>query len=143
GEAMEFTRETGVSGVGAGTLDHLEAVITDLDQSYSKESPVDQFAVARTYRARVQTLIQARHTFKEGRQLYIYAAWLDEALAWLAHDLGDPLTAEAYAIDCFEHADQVGHGELCAWATDAMASIAMYANRPERAATAVRRGIGK
>src|SRR6266550_802180 len=42
GEAMEFTRLTGVSGVGAGTFDHLEAVITDLDHSYSKESPSDQ-----------------------------------------------------------------------------------------------------
>jgi transcriptional regulator with XRE-family HTH domain len=142
-EAMEFTKEIGVSGVGTGTLDHLEAVIIDLDQSYSKEAPADQFAVARAYRVRVQTLIQGRHTFKEGRQLYVCAAWLDEALAWLSHDLGDPLTAESYAIDCFERADQVGHDELCAWATDAMASIAMYANRPERAATAARRGSGK
>jgi hypothetical protein len=32
GEAMEFTRSTAVSAVGAGTLDHLEAVVTDLNQ---------------------------------------------------------------------------------------------------------------
>ena len=31
---------------------------------------------------------------------------VSEALAWLAHDLGDPLAAEAWAIDAFEHADQ-------------------------------------
>jgi tetratricopeptide (TPR) repeat protein len=143
GEAMEFTRLSGISGVGRGTLDHLEAVVTDLDRSYSQGSPAEEFAVAHAYRASVQRLIQGPHTFKEGRELYVYAAWLDEALAWLAHDLGDTLTAEAYAIDCFEHADQVGHDELCAWAADALASIAMYANRPERAATAARRGIGK
>jgi hypothetical protein len=129
--------------VGAGTLDHLEAVITELEQSYSRESPTEQFTVVRLYRARVQRLIQGRHTLREGRQLYVYAAWLDEALAWLAHDLGDPLTADAYAIDCFEHANQAGHDELCARATDAMASIAMYANHPERSARAARRGIGK
>jgi tetratricopeptide (TPR) repeat protein len=143
GEAMEFTRLTGVSGVGAGTFDHLEAVLTELHWSYSKESLAEQFAVARAYRTRVQELIQGRHTFTEGRQLYIYAAWLDEVLAWLSNDLGDALTADAYAIDCFEHADQAGHNELCARAADQMASIAIYANRPERAARAARRGIDK
>jgi tetratricopeptide (TPR) repeat protein len=66
---------------------------------------------------------------------------LDELLTWLANNLGDALTAEAYAIDCFEHADQAGHDELCSWAADLMASIAIYANRPERAAAAARRGI--
>jgi len=142
GEATEFTRLTGISGVGAGTFDHLEAVLTELHWSHSKESLAEQFAVARAYRARVQELLQGRHTFKEGRQLCVYAAWLDEILAWLAHDLGDALTAEAHAIDCFEHADQVGHDELCAWATDQMASIAMYADHPHRAAAAARRGIG-
>jgi hypothetical protein len=34
GGATEFTRETGVSGVGTGTFDHLELVLTNLDQSY-------------------------------------------------------------------------------------------------------------
>jgi tetratricopeptide (TPR) repeat protein len=141
GEAMEFTRMAGTSGVGAGTFDHLEAVLTELRCSYYEQPPAEQFAVARAYRTRVQELIQGRHTFAEGRQLYIYAALLDETLVWRAQDLGDALTAEAYAIDCFEHADQAGHDELCAWAADQMASIAIYANRPERAATAVRKGI--
>src|SRR2546426_2002550 len=102
GEAMEFTRLAGVSGVGAGTFDHLDAVLTELHRGYDREPLAEQFAVARAYRTRVQELIQGRHTFTEGRQLYVYAAWLDHTLAWLAHDLGDALTAEAYAIDCFE-----------------------------------------
>src|SRR5438105_2376343 len=143
GEAMEFTRVAGTSGVGTGTFDHLEAVLTELRCSYYEQPLAEQFAVARAYRTRVQELIQGRHTFTEGRQLYVYAAWLDEMLAWLANNLGDALTAEAYAIDCFEHADQAGHDELCAWAADQMASIGIYANRPERAARAARRGIDK
>ncbi|TMR96811.1 tetratricopeptide repeat protein [Nonomuraea basaltis] len=60
-------------------------------------------------------LIAGPHTLKEERELFVYAGWLSEILAWLAHDLGDPLTGEAYAIDCFEHADQAGHDELCGW----------------------------
>jgi transcriptional regulator with XRE-family HTH domain len=142
-EAMERTRDVGATSVGRGTFDHLEAVVSDLERSYSRQLPAEQFAVARTYRRHVQELIRGRHTLTEGRELYVYAAWLDETLAWLAHDLGDPLAAQAYAIDCFEYADQAGHDELCAWATDAMASIAMYANHPAQAATAARRGIRK
>lgn len=143
GEAMEFTRLTGVSGVGAGTFDHLEVVVTGLDRSYSAGSPAEQFATARVYRIRVQELIRGPHTLKEARQLYVYAAQLDEMLAWLAHDLGSTLAAEAYAIDAFEHAEQAGHHELCAWATDAMASIAMYNNQPDRALNAAMKGMLK
>jgi transcriptional regulator with XRE-family HTH domain len=69
-EAMEFTRLTGVSLVGPGTFDHLEAVLTDLDRSYSKESPAEIFVVARAYRMRVEELIQGPHTLKEARDLY-------------------------------------------------------------------------
>ncbi|MGH3926860.1 MAG: helix-turn-helix domain-containing protein, partial [Pseudonocardiaceae bacterium] len=64
GEAMEFTRGTAGSSVGAGTLDHLEAVVTDLDRSYWAKPPGELFAVARAYRRRVDQLIQGRHTLK-------------------------------------------------------------------------------
>jgi hypothetical protein len=113
-EAMEFTRATAVSSVGAGTLDHLEAVVTDLRRSSQVEPPGKQFVVARAYRQRVDQLIHGRHTLTEERELYGYAAWLSELLACHAHDLGFPLAAEAYAIDCYEHADQAGHDVLCA-----------------------------
>lgn len=142
-EALELTRRSGVTGVGRGTFDQLEAVVTTLDRSYCEVLPAEQFIVARAYRAYVQELIEGRHTLKETQQLYIYAGWLSEMLAWLAHDLGNQLAAEAYAIDCYEHADQAGHDELCAWASDAMASIAMYAHRPERAVQAAHKGIEK
>ena len=142
GEAMEFTRGTAVSSVGAGTLDHLEAVVTDLDRSYWVKQPGELFAVARAYRRRVDQLIQGRHTLKEERELYFYAAWLSELLALLAHDFGFPLAAEAYAIDCYEHADQAGHGVLCAWATETMTTIALYADRPGKAVLAAQKGIG-
>lgn len=142
-EAMEFTRLAGSSAVGAGTFDHLQAAVAAIDRSYTTEPPAEVFAVARAYRARVHELIRGPHTLKQGRELYVWAAWLSELLAWLAHDLGHPLTAEAYAIDCYEHADQAGHDELCAWAADALASIATYTDRPDRAVAAARRGIAR
>jgi len=143
GEAMEFTRGTAASSVGTGTLDHLEAVLTDLERSYWATPPGELFAVARVYRRRVDQLIRGSHTLKEERELYVYAAWLSALLALLAHDFGFPLAAEAYAIDCYEHADQAGHGVLCAWATEIMATIAMYAAQPGKAVLAAQKGISK
>ncbi|MGH3698765.1 MAG: hypothetical protein ACRDQY_04690 [Pseudonocardiaceae bacterium] len=80
GEALEFTRATAVSAVGVGTLDHLEAVVTDLDRSYFVQPLGELFTVARAYRRRVEELIQGRRTLSEERELYVYAAWLSELL---------------------------------------------------------------
>ena len=140
-DAMEFTQFTGSSGVGAGTLDHLEAVATELGYAYAARPPAELFAIARAYRTRVHELIQGRHTLAEGRQLYVYAAWLDGLLAWLTFDLGDLLASQAFAVDCFEHADQAGHGELCAWAAASMADNARFRNRPDQALSAAAKGI--
>jgi hypothetical protein len=41
-------------------------------------------------------------------------------------------------LDAWEHGWQAEHDELCAWAMDASATIAMYANRPEAARDAAR-----
>ncbi|MCA1676211.1 MAG: XRE family transcriptional regulator, partial [Actinobacteria bacterium] len=101
------------------------------------------FAVGRVYRQRVDQLIHGQHTLKEERELYVYAAWLSELLACHAQDLGSPLTAQAYALDCYEHADQAGHDVLCAWATETMASIALYSAQPRKAVLAAWKGLGK
>jgi tetratricopeptide (TPR) repeat protein len=142
-DALEFTRLAGVSAVGPGVLSHLEAVIAGLDRAYSKQAPTGLFPAAHAYRARVEELMGGPCTLREKRDLYICAAWLSEALAWLAHDLGSPVTAEAYAIDAYEHAVQAGHDELCAWAADALASIALYTNRPQHALAVARKGVAK
>lgn len=142
-EAMEFTRLTGVSSVGSGTLEHLELVITDLNRGYSHEPPAELFAVALAYRSRVDDLIQGRHTLKELQDLYVNAGCLSELLAWLAHDLGNPRAARAYAVDSYAHAEQAGHGELCGWAADAMTAIATYAEQPGGAVQAAMKGLAQ
>jgi transcriptional regulator with XRE-family HTH domain len=142
-ETAEFTRRTQASAVGSAVLEHLDQVVTDLSDAYAREPPADLFQVARGYRYHVAQLIAGPKTLPETRELFTYAAWLSETLAWVTHDLGDPLTADAYCNDAWEHAAQAGHDELCAWAMDAKASIAMYAGHPERALTAALRGLRK
>jgi hypothetical protein len=105
------------------------------------QPPGSLFPVARAYRAQVQRLIGGPCTLAQRRDLYVYAAWFSEVLAWTSQDLGAPLAAHAWAVDCFEHARQAGHGELCGWAADAMASIALYSRQPARAVEAALAGL--
>ncbi len=142
-EAMEFTQLAGSSDVGQGTLEHFELVVNNLDRGSFKDPPAERFVVTRAYRVRVNELIRGRHTLKELQELYVYAAWLSELLAWLALDLGNYRTAQAYALDCYTYADQAGHGELCGWAANVMASIAMYSKDPDSAAKAAMQGVAK
>jgi tetratricopeptide (TPR) repeat protein len=142
-EAMEFTQLTALSAVGRGTLDHLELVISDLNRAYMTNPPTEQFIAARAYRSRVDELIRGRHTLKELQELYVHAAWLSELLALLAHDLGSSRTGQAYALDSYTYANEAGHGELCGWAADAMATITMYSGHPDRAAEAAMRCVAK
>jgi transcriptional regulator with XRE-family HTH domain len=140
-EAMEFTRLAGVTAVGRGVLDHLGTAIAGISDAYCSRPPNEVFPVARAYRARVAELTAGPCTLRETAALYVAAAWLSELLAWLAHDLGHPAAAAAYAIDSYEHAGQAGHDEICAWAADAMSSVALWSGQPARAAETAGRGI--
>src|SRR5262249_28599244 len=74
-EAMEFTRRAGDSGIGAGTLEHLEAVADHLSRAYVMRPAGEVFVVSRAYRRRVHELLHGPATLQERRQLYIRAAW--------------------------------------------------------------------
>ncbi|MGH8899089.1 MAG: XRE family transcriptional regulator [Egibacteraceae bacterium] len=139
-EAMEFTRRAETSAVGSGTLEHLELVVTDFSLALACTPQAELFDAVRWYRNAVDRLIAGPHTLREGRELYAYAGWLSRLLAWLAFGLGDLRAAEAYGVDAWRHGWQAGHDELCAWAMEAKASIAWYANQPGRALAAALRG---
>jgi hypothetical protein len=141
GEAMEFTRSASATTVGAGIFAHLDEVVAALGRSYPVQPPGVLFPVVRSYRAQVQRFIDGPCTLSQRRELYVHAAWLSETMAWLSHDLGAPLAAHAWGVDCLEHARQAGHGELCGWAADAMASIALYSGQPARAIDAAMTGL--
>ena len=142
-EAMELTRLAAASAVGKGVFDHLDAVITRIDRAYHTEPPGSLFPLARAYRNRVGQLSHGTCTLREKRDLYVAAAWLSELLGWLAYDLGHLAAAEAYAIDCYEHADQAGHDELCAWAANLLSETALHSTRPQQAVAAARKGIAR
>jgi tetratricopeptide (TPR) repeat protein len=142
-EAFEFTRERAVSAVGKGTLDHLTAVIVELDRAYPWRPAAELFPIARVYRHRVEGLINGRHTLAEARELYVHGAYLSHLLADLAYDLGSTLTAKAYAIDSQQLAEHAGHGELYGWAADTLADLERYRGAAEKAAKTALDGLDR
>ncbi|MBT8226306.1 MAG: hypothetical protein HKP61_03475 [Dactylosporangium sp.] len=139
-EAMEFTRRAEASDLGPRTLDHLELVVVGMASAFPHTPPAQMFPIARAYRQQVATLIAGKQTLRQRRELYRYAGWLSIILGWLSHDLADPVAAEAHYLDAWEHGWQAEDGEICGWAMDTAATIAMYANQPQRARDAAIRG---
>ena len=129
-EALEFTRGSSASAVGAGTLDHIAAVVRNLDRAYPSTPPHELFPIARAYRQRVAQLIDGPRTLYEARELFVYAARLSYLLSDLSGDLNSWLTAKAWAIDSQHHAQQAEHQELSAWAADAHCTASRYVDHP-------------
>lgn len=140
-EAMEFTRQAEASALGSGTLDHLDLAVSKFNHAYSLKPPAALFDAVLDYRRKVDALLAGRCTHRQARELLAFAGWMSELLAWIAHDLGDARAGIAFTTDAFVHGQQAGHGQLCAWAMDAAASINLYEQRPQRARQAALKGL--
>ncbi|MFQ6197724.1 tetratricopeptide repeat protein [Streptomyces sp. NPDC000405] len=140
-EAMEFTRQAETTSLGSGTLDHLDLAVTEFNHAYSLKPPKAVFDAVLDYRRKVDRFLKDDHTHRQERDLRAFAGWLSELLAWLAHDLGNARTGLAFAADAFVQGQQAGHGQLCAWAMDAAASINLYEQRPAKAREAALKGL--
>lgn len=143
-EPMEYTRRSQVTIVGPRTVEHLQVVVAEMASTFAYTPPADLLPRALWYRRQVAALLDdGRHTLRERRELYHCAGWLSVILGWLNHDLGDSRTGEAYCLDAWEHGWQAEHGELCAWAMDAAATIALYGNQPDAAREAALKGLAQ
>lgn len=142
-EAAEFTQQIEAGTLASGTLEHLDLAVTEFSRAYFLKPPQQLFDAVLDYRRKVAALLKAEHTHRQGQELLTFAGYLSELLAWLAHDLGNGRTGLAFATDAFVHGRQAGHGQLCAWAMDAAASINLYEKRPAQALAAARRGLAE
>jgi tetratricopeptide (TPR) repeat protein len=66
---------------------------------------------------------------------------LSIVLAWLSHDLGDTVAADAYCLDAYEHGWQAEDSAICAWAMDVTATVARENHRPAAARDTALKGL--
>jgi tetratricopeptide (TPR) repeat protein len=140
-DAMEFTQRAEASDVGPRTLEHLELAVAGMAAAFVYTPPAELFPQARWYRQKVASLLDGPHTLRQGRDLYRQAGWLSIVLAWLSHDLGDTVAADAYCLDAYEHGWQAEDQAICAWAMDVTATVARENHRPAAARDAALKGL--
>jgi hypothetical protein len=139
--AAAYTRGATTSELDAADIADLEVAVHRLGAIYPNHRPRELWPIAARHRHQADHLLHhRRHTLKEGRELARNAGMLSVVLAWLAHDLGDRPTMDAFAADAFAHGDQADAPEVCAWAEDVIATHALYDNRPLDALAAATRG---
>ena len=128
-EAMELARRAEASDVGAGTLAGVERAVDRLRRAASSTPPEALIPAARAQRRYVGRLLESHLTPGRQRRLLAAAGWLSVLLAQLHFDAGDREAAEANRDAALRLAQQAGHAELAAWATEALAWWALVDGR--------------
>lgn len=140
-EAMGFTADLERTDVGPGVLEHLNTQIDELAANYAAAPALRTWPTVWALRHHTAMLLNGKATLAQRRELAQVGGMLSIILAWLAHDLGEPIAAHAYCIDARAHGQAAEAPELCAWADDTAATIALYSNRPAQALAAAQRGL--
>jgi len=139
-EAMELARRAEASDVGPGTLAGVERAVERLRRAAASTPPEALIPAVRAQRRYVGRLLEARMTLGRHRRLLAAAGWLSILLAQLLFDAGERDAAEANRDAALRLADQAGHAELAAWASEALAWWALVDGRYQDALDLARAG---
>ncbi|MBQ0826589.1 helix-turn-helix transcriptional regulator [Streptomyces tagetis] len=114
-EALELARRVSASDVGKETLERLELTFHDLAVKYPTVAPQGLLGQVRKYSAYVTSLMGARKTLAEHRQLLVTGGWFSLLGATLHIDLNQQDAATARLRTAMTLAQHAGHSEIQAW----------------------------
>ncbi|ARQ70966.1 helix-turn-helix transcriptional regulator [Streptomyces marincola] len=114
-EALELARRVQASDVGRETLGRLEAVFDELATAYPVTPPQELIDRVRKHTAYVSSLLDARKTLEEHRQLLVLGGWFSLLGATLHIDLDQPGAATAKSKTAASLAQHAGHAEIESW----------------------------
>lgn len=140
-DAMAHTRNLERSEIGPSAIEQLEVQLHRLHTTYAAQPPAATWPAAQERRDEAAGLLEARLTLKQRREVTYIAGMYSVVCAWLAHDMGDVATAEAFCVDAYAHGEHAEQPLVRAWADDARATIALYDDRPTDALKAAQRGF--
>ncbi|UWM47703.1 hypothetical protein N0X72_01075 [Streptomyces carpaticus] len=128
-------------GVDPARIEDLELAVHRLGAAYPNHAPRDLWSVAASQRQAAASLLEQRPTPRQGRELAHQAGMLSVVLAWIAHDLGRKDLVAVLCEDAWQHGEQAGSPEVCAWSEDVRCTDALYDQRPWDALAAANRGV--
>ncbi|WP_327074897.1 helix-turn-helix domain-containing protein [Kitasatospora purpeofusca] len=139
-DALELARRVSASDVGKETIERLELTFHDLAVKYPTVAPHELLGQVRKYSSYVTSLMDARKTLEEHRQLLVIGGWFSLLGATLHIDLNQQDAATARLRTAMTLAQHAGHSEIQAWCfeTDAWRVLTdgHYSRAAELSATA-------
>jgi transcriptional regulator with XRE-family HTH domain len=120
-EAIELLRRVTASDVSHETLDRLEAATDRMATAYATTPPADLLPRVRRHLDYVTSLLDARSTLGQRRQLVVVGGWLALLRATLHIDLRQSDAAKAYLATAAQLAGQAEHREIAAWVLETRA----------------------
>ncbi|MFB4193383.1 hypothetical protein [Streptomyces carpaticus] len=140
-DVRAYTLGLASSGIEPAQIEDLELAVHRLGAAYPNHAPRDLWAVTASQRQAAASLLERRPTPRQGRELAHHAGMLSVVLAWIAHDLGRKDLVGVLCEDAWQHGEQAGSPEVCAWSEDVRCTDALYDQRPWDALAAASRGL--
>jgi transcriptional regulator with XRE-family HTH domain len=128
-DAVEVARRAEASELGPGTLTAIERAVDRLRQAASTTPPEALLPATLAQLRYAGRLLEGRPTLGQHRRLLVAAGWLALLCAQLWFDAGNREAAEASRDAAVRLGRQAGHGELAAWAVEALALWALADGR--------------
>ncbi len=120
-EAIELARRIAASDVSQGTLDRLDHAFDTMAMAYATTPPAELLPRVRRHLLYLTSLVDARKTLAQHRQLLVSAGWFALLRATLHIDLRQSGAADAHLCIATELAEQTGHREIAAWCLETQA----------------------
>jgi tetratricopeptide (TPR) repeat protein len=120
-DAIELARRVSASDVSQGTLDRLERASDVMAMAYATTPPAELLPRVRRHLEYVSSLVDARKTLAQHKQLLVVGGWLALLRATLHIDLRQAAAADAYLQTATELAEQAEHREIAAWCLETQA----------------------
>ena len=139
-EALELARRVDASDASPVTLDGLEAAVHGLCRSYATTQPLELLTSVRKHRRYVSSLLDARTTLAQRRQLMVTGGWLSLLAACVLTDLGKRRAAVASQRTAFQLGQHTGAADVMSWSYEVHAWQALLDGRYEEAVELCRAG---
>lgn len=139
-EALELARRVDASDASMVTLDGLGVAVHGLCRSYATTQPRELLTSVRHHRQYVSSLLDARTTLAQRRQLMVTGGWLSLLAACVLTDLGKRRAAVASQRTAFHLGQHAGAADVMSWAYEVHAWQALLDGRYEEAVDLCRTG---
>ncbi|RBO94358.1 hypothetical protein DFR74_102781 [Nocardia puris] len=124
-DTLEFIGRLRMSDVSASTLDAVRITAERLCCEYPFADPYELHAEGTAWLRRITSLLDARLTLAQHREILVLAGWVALLVGCVDYDLGRRTSAEATRRAAWSLGQEADHPEITGWAAEMAAWFAL------------------